>query len=79
MLSNKDLQNIGKLIALEIDPLSKRITALEERTEQLVTGVNGMRKTLDEQEYAVLKLNDTKQDQKLQELADHTGYSFKTP
>ena len=52
MLTNKDLQNIGKLIALEIDPLK--------------------------QEYGALKASDTEQNKQIQELAEHTNYTFKT-
>lgn len=79
MLTTKDLQNIDNLIAARIVPLEEKIDVLDERTESLVTAVDGIRKNLDEQEYAALKLNDSKQDQKIQELAEHTNYTFKTP
>ena len=53
MLTNKDLQNINKLIALEIDPLKQEVLIIHETMDELVTGMDGVRKILDEQEYAI--------------------------
>ncbi len=81
MLTDKDIQKLTNLFATktEFNELKNEVHGLKENMQIVLTTTDKILKKLDEQEYAVLKMNDTKQDQKLQELADHTKYTFNQP
>lgn len=79
--TKEDLANLSNTFATkdEFKELKDDVVIIKETTQGLVSSVDKILKKLDEQEYAVLKFNDSKQDQKLKELAEHTKYTFKTP
>jgi hypothetical protein len=80
MLTDKDIQKLTDVFVtkFEFKELKDDVAALKENYQEMHVSVDKILKNLENQEYAVLKLNDTKQDAKLQELAEHTKYTFKT-
>jgi hypothetical protein len=65
--TKEDLANLSNVFATknEFQELKEDVHDLKENMQVVVTNVDKILKKLDEQEYAVLKMNDSKQDAKL--------------